>query len=133
MAYDRRCMLCKVPVKDGTAYCRRHLQEVESQKSQARARARKRPSYLPQYWRILHWKGNWVGLVDDGGKIEPQFITYGKLSHAPQSKVVDLDYWIEGYDKGQIKRLKRAMTSVMPFRPSDLKVKDVEVDKEGGE
>ena len=117
MASDTRCFICgRRPPARGEMYCRVCQRELD-QAEQAR---HKRCQAWKKAWKFLHWKGVVVGLyqvdqVDEWGQpmVRPRrvFQTLGQL---PKAKVIDLDTYIPGFTRQQIKRMKATLRQLAP-------------------
>lgn len=117
MATDIRCSICgRRPPAKGEMYCRVCQHEI----AQADSERGQRCQAWNKAWKFLHWKGVVVGLyqvdqVDDWGipKVRPRrvFKTLGQL---PKGKVIDLDTYIQGFTRQQIKGMKATLKQLAP-------------------
>ena len=97
-------------------YCRVCQREID-QAEQAR---RQRCQGWKKAWRFLHWRGVVVGLyqvdqVDEWSqpKVRPRrvFQTLGQL---PRGKTINLDNYIPGFTRTQIKGMKATLKQLAP-------------------
>ena len=117
MASDTRCCICgQRPPAKGEMYCRVCQREMD----QAGAERRQRCEAWKKAWKFLHWRGVVVGLyqaaeVDEWGlpKVTPRRV-FQPLGRLPKAKVINLDNYIPGFDRGQIKGMKATLKQLAP-------------------
>ena len=116
MASDRRCVICdRRPQARGEMYCRVCLENMaqDARERQQRCDAWKKA------WKYLHWKGVVVGLFANGKDCCGQTVYQPRrvlkaLGQLPKSKVIDLDTYIPGFDRQQIKGMKATLKKLAP-------------------
>ena len=116
MASDTRCFICGTrPPAKGEMYCR----VCQGEMDQAERERRQRCEGWKKAWKFLHWKGVVAGIFPNGNGPDGQttyqprrvFKTLGQL---PKAKVINLDTYIPGFDRGQIKRMKATLKQLAP-------------------
>lgn len=111
-----KCVCCDLrPRKEGSRYC----QTCET-KIAAEGKVEREP--LPEYY--LHYRGVVVGFFRNArGRLSPRRLyrevvrkdAEGKLiPTVPASKLINLDEYVPGYDRGQIKRFKAVIAELAP-------------------
>ena len=116
MATDRRCFLCdRRPKANGGMYCRMCQREMD----QAGRERKQRCDAWKQAWQFLHWKGVVVGLypasngADGRPMVKPRRV-FKELGQLPKAKVIDLDTYIPGFTRQQIKEMKATLRQLAP-------------------
>lgn len=134
-----RCPICctRYKPKDGSRkYCWLCNQRVQATLAVQKKAQHSRPSYFPQYLKVLYWKGHLVGMrpkqaLERGESLKtltyqtplvPVWISYYQdeselPKRLPKSKLLNLNRWVDGLDKRQVKNLKNAIRSVAPCPP----------------
>jgi len=118
------------PKDNSRMRCRPCQWDLERIEREARKKARNRPGNLAKYWKVVHWKGDLVGIellpVDPDAPFFSQkrtratFIRYIEgdpkaLARVPQSKLINLDQWLPAFSADQIKGMKATMRRVSPL------------------
>lgn len=65
--------------------------------------------------KYLVYRGNVVGLVPSGNGTLKSVPVRANPERLPKSKVINLDYYCEGYDRKTIKRFKAAVLQAYPI------------------
>jgi len=123
------CTICNRrprPKDNSRLHCRPCNTSIKGYAAAQRAKRRSALTYWPQYWKVFHWKGHVVGArVEKHGKTRlsgdtPVILVYigwgYKLDRIPKSKLTDLDSWIQGYTRAQVKLIKKSFRAVCPTR-----------------
>jgi hypothetical protein len=107
MAKERVCICCGRYLNgDAGWYCHNCLAKIE---------AEKRRRIKPKPVKYLHYRGQWVGVFDDGVNdegdpiLKPRYLGYfpiGLKPKFPKNKTLNLDVYLPGFSREQIKRLK---------------------------
>ena len=92
-----KCVICeRRPANDG-AYCTNCLSKIDSER---KARAKHAPKYF------LTYRGHVVGLYPDGkDKLKGRLLNRDP-NRLPKSKTLNLNHYIEGFSREQIKNFK---------------------------
>ena len=92
-----KCVICdRRPVPEG-AYCQNCASKLEAEK-------RRKGKVQPKHF--LTYRGHVVGLFPNGnGKLDARLLTRNP-KNLPKSKTLDLNHYIEGFNREQIKRFK---------------------------
>lgn len=92
-----KCVICeRRPARDG-AYCANCTAEVE-------AEARRRQAAKPA--KFFTYRGHVVGLVPNGNGTLKAILLNRSPEVLPKSKTLDLNHYIEGFTRAQIKQFK---------------------------
>jgi len=96
-----KCLICeKRPRQDGKAYCHNCLAKIEADKR--RKEATKPVKYLT-------YKGHVVALYrNGGGKLKGELLRIDP-KRLPKAKTLDLNTYLEGFSREQVKRLKASV------------------------
>jgi len=92
-----RCIICeRRPARDG-AYCGNCAAKIAAQERQSKPE---------QPVKFLTYQGHVVGLYRNGnGKLTPRLLKRS-ADNLPKSKTLDLNTYLEGFTREQIKRFK---------------------------
>jgi hypothetical protein len=113
----QKCLICEKRPRSKGLYCNNCNQKVAAEQSR---RIKDKPD------RYLQYKGQWVGLYADGVDEEgqrlfkPKYLGYAPLpepgakdkigrllkSKYPLAKTLNLDVYLPGYTREQVKRMK---------------------------
>ena len=105
------------PKVNGGTYCRMCQRELD----EAAQGRRQRCDAWRQAWKFLHWNGVVVGLYPVGNDgdwlpmVKPRRL-FKELHQLPMSKVIDLDTYIPGFTRQQIKGMKATLKQLAPER-----------------
>ena len=107
----RHCLICQKRFQNrhDSPYCWEHRKAVAmEEKAVADRRKAKNKAF-----RFVHYKGNVVGMFpnDKEGTYKPQYVGTS-LSGIPQYKLIDLDKYVPGFDRKQIRKLKACVISL---------------------
>lgn len=114
-----KCLICETKPRSHGAYCHNCAAKVKAEEVK-RANGHTKPD------KYLHYRGQWVGLYGDGVDEEgerlfkPKYLGYDpmpepgakdKIGRAlkhkyPMGKTLNLDVYLEGYTREQVKRMK---------------------------
>ena len=112
-----KCLICETKPRSQGAYCHNCAAKVKAENG-------KRVKVMPV--KYLHYKGQWVGLYADGVDAEgdrllkPRYMGYSPMPEPgakdrigralkpkyPMAKTLNLDVYLEGYTRDQVKRMK---------------------------
>lgn len=96
--YKGKCLICDVrPATPGRAYCGKCAGEI------ARQTPRKEPVRQPYFW--ITWRGLGVQLV----AIDNRAAMASACIRWPKTKVLDLNTYVPGYTREQVKKFKRIL------------------------
>ena len=116
MASDTRCFICgRRPPASGEMYCR----VCQGEMDQTSHEGQKRCQAWKKAWKFLHWKGVVVGLYpaesEQWGQpmVTPRRVFKG-LGQLPKAKVINLDTYIQGFTRQQIKGMKATLKQLAP-------------------
>ncbi len=117
------CVFCDRPLKNGGSFCQEHRRLVEGER--AKAVATKRERAHRDAHTFVHYRGIVVALMPaNGGKVlHPVFHRFvkspeeGKVARigVPKRKLIDLDGWVDGFTREQVKAFKRAVLRTVGF------------------
>ena len=116
MATDRRCAICnRRPPAKGEMYCR----VCQGEMDQAERERRQRCEGWKKAWKFLHWKGVLVGIFPNGNGPDGQAVyqprrVFKSLDQVPKDKVIDLDTYIPGFTRQQIRGMKATLKQLAP-------------------
>lgn len=92
-----KCTICEARPANGGSYC---------QNCTSRLDAAKRRQRVKQPAQFLTYRGNVVGLYPNGdGKLEAKLLRRNP-DHLPKSRTLDLNTYLDGFSRDQVKRLK---------------------------
>lgn len=92
-----KCIICSVRPAPKGKYCSTCTAKIESER---RAHAEQKAS------RYLTYRGHVVGLYPSGGGNLKARLLKRDPKHLPKSRTLDLNTYLEGFDRDQIKRFK---------------------------
>ena len=101
------CIICDTrPAPRGASRCR------SCEKTIARTRVAEREER--EWWRkavrFAIWRGFGVAFMKNGnGTLHPRALPVGLVGKIPRAKTLDLDGYISGLDREQVKAIKRAI------------------------
>jgi hypothetical protein len=99
----RKCLICGVRPVFERGYCHNCLNSMDAERRRKRE-ARKADKYVT-------YRGVTIALRQNGdGEYKAEFITTNP-DRLPKSKLINLDVYCPGYDREQIKKLKRLCLS----------------------
>ena len=116
MASDTRCCICgRRPPARGEMYCRVFQGDMD----QAELERRQRCQGWKKAWKLLHWKGVVVGIFPNGNGPDGQAVyqprrVFKSLDQLPKDKVIDLDTYIPGFTRQQIRGMKATLKQLAP-------------------
>ena len=93
-----KCPICDRKTQNGATYCQQHQREL------ALLKAEKRRSKHSAFKYIVY-RGHVVGLFKHDGKLVPSYVGMS-TSGIPKSKLIDLDHYVNGYTREQVKTFK---------------------------
>jgi hypothetical protein len=92
--------------------CQREIDQTDRDRQQ-RCEAWKKA------WKFLHWRGVVVGLYPTEGEewgqpmVKPRRV-FKELAQLPKAKLIDLDTYIPGFTRQQIKGMKATLKQLAP-------------------
>ena len=102
----RKCLICGVRPAAERGYCHNCLASMEAERSRKRK--------VKQADKYVTYRGVTVALRKNGkngnDEYKAEFITTNP-DRLPKRKLINLDVYCPGYDRGQIKKLKRLCLS----------------------
>ena len=103
MTHKRKCLICDARPALKSGYCANCGAKIDSER---RARAEVQPA------KFLTYRGHVVGLYPTGkGTLKARLETRN-ADTLPQSRVLDLNTYLDSFDRDQIKRFKRCVLSL---------------------
>jgi hypothetical protein len=92
------CVVCDSrPAVPGTGYCHNCAQKLEAEKRKAKAQ---------QPVKFATYRGHVVGFYPNGeGTLTPRLLRR-KAESLPKNKTLDLNTYIEGFTREQVKKIK---------------------------
>lgn len=103
-----QCVICEVrPAMKGGAYCHTHQAQIEAERKARRGNR--------DWWRgafkFAVWRGVGVAFMPNGekGVYQPKALPASALGHLPKGKTINLDGYVNGLSREQVKRIKRAI------------------------
>ena len=114
MAKARLCLCCDRHLNGDTGwYCHNCLAKIAAEKQRR---------IKPKPVKYMHYHGQWMGIYDEGLDVEgepilkPRYLGYfplpdpdakpGRKPRFPMAKTLNLDSYLPGFTREQIKRLK---------------------------
>jgi len=98
----RKCLICGVRPSNGQTYCKHCTDQIE---------ADKRRKQKPKPFRYATYNGTTVEFHPVGkGVFKAQFCDRNPDT-LPQSLLINLNKWCEGFTREQVKKLKRQILS----------------------
>jgi hypothetical protein len=114
-----KCLICERKPRSQGVYCHNCAAKVKSEEAK-RGNGKVKPD------KYLHYKGQWVGLYHDGldedGErlFKPKYLGYAPMPEPgakdgigrllkpkhPMAKTLNLDVYLPGYTREQVKRMK---------------------------
>ena len=91
-----KCLICERGPAISNGYCHNCGKQLEAGKKQG---GTKEPS------RFLTYRGSVVGLFEKGGGLVAQLLNRNP-ERLPKAKTLDLNTYLNGYERSQIKRFK---------------------------
>lgn len=122
MAHSSSCVFCDRPLKNGGSFCEEHRRLVERERARAKANSRERAH--KDAHAFIHYRGVVVAMVRcNGHGLKPVFHRFVKPTEegeaprigVPKRKLIDLDGWVDGFSRDQVKALKRAVLRTVGF------------------
>ena len=118
MALCTQCRNRPRPKDDSRMTCVPCTRDLAQQQGEESAR-RSRRKTLRDYWQVMHWKGNLIGLTLEEENFPPTATaTYlhsvEDLTRVPKANLIDLDQWNPGFDRTQIKNMKSLFHRLNP-------------------
>ena len=105
------CTICGRGQRARDRFCQRCTRNLERERT-AEKRRKAHQGWQYKLWKAIHWKGYLVGLYENGGScLNAQALTVA-VGRVPKSMLVDLDKYCPGYDRQQVKKMKRAVAQV---------------------
>lgn len=104
-----KCLICNHrPAFSGSPYCHNCQQRIAAEK-QRRVKA------TPE--KYLYYRGNWVGMYRASeDTLRPQYLGFAPIGDKskvkpkyPMGKVLNLDGYLEGFSREQVKKMKRCI------------------------
>lgn len=126
------CVLCnrRPRPKDNSRLhcvpCTRALGEEQKEAEELRQqRLANSPSNYSRFWRVIHWKGELLGVIhpdgqpgdeaDLGATVKVHYIrSVSSIRGIPKVKLIDLDVWQSGFDSKQVRGMKKSFYSMVP-------------------
>jgi len=111
----KKCLICEYRPASQGGYCHNCQQKIASETAR---RQKARPE------KFLHYRGHWVGLYRAGDDLlKPKYLGYapfgqevkiGKTTKVvkpkyPMNRTLNLDKYLDGFTREQIKRMKRCV------------------------
>ena len=103
MAHRQKCIICGIRPAPKGGYCSTCTAKIDSER---RAHAEQRAE------KYLTYRGHVVGLYPSGGGNLKARLLKRDPTHLPKSRTLNLDTYLEGFDRDQIKRFKACVLSL---------------------
>ena len=95
------CIICETRPAREHGYCHNCADKIE---------AIRRAAQSPQAYKYLTYRGHVVGLYTTGkGQYKPVLIPKRNPSSLPRSRTLDLNTWLDGFDREQVRKMKRCV------------------------
>ncbi len=109
-----RCAICERPYRlrsnGDNGFCQECKRNIEREQNRSKRR-KSRQSWRFRLYKVVHHRGHLVGFYEKPG--EPEKLQVKPLGvsveSVPKSLLVDLDKYCPGYDRQQVKRMKKAV------------------------
>ena len=99
----KKCLICGR--KSTGTYCQEHQRAIDTENRQRKAAAK------PKAVKYLAYHGHVVALRNSGSMLVPSY--YGmSIAKIPKGKLVDLDGYVEGFSRKEIKRFKSVVLAL---------------------
>ncbi len=107
------CGLCGKRPRGKSGHCR--MCEHDLDKMRQERRERNRPWWEKAY-RVVTWKGHVLAYIPKGkDEFKARYIGCKSVAKVPKAKVLNLDEYVEGFDRRQIKNLKADFKAMVPY------------------
>jgi len=112
-----RCAICARPYRlrsnGSNGYCQQCKRLVEREQSRCQQHKARR-SWRFRLYKVIRHKGRLVGFYEKPGQpdhLEPRAVTVSVRS-VPKCLLIDLDTYCPGFNREQVKRMKRVVAQV---------------------
>jgi hypothetical protein len=108
-----KCLICEYrPAQDGSPYCHNCKQKIVAETA---SQQRETPE------KYLYYRGNWVGMYRvSSDTLKPQYLGYAPIEKKPKyplNRTLNLDGYLVGFTRDQIRKLKRCILQLSAVVP----------------